>query len=352
MLKLSPTSAILSSYSDPFAHHDQNHLSDGTIIYSALAPLSSVQASTILGGIPNSEAPGNIIYGDVIKHVDPRTGELLWEWKAIDNLDPEVYRLQNYAREHWPLVNSVERLSDGNVLASLRSVSAVIVIDYRTKEVLWHLDSSIVAQQHCATEILPASPLSSSSSPSYKILPDHQSVNGNTNITSNGTHTSNTDTTESSSSSSSILLFDNGVFRPNESFPYSRVLQISLSPSKRLLWSYQDPNPSLFFSPFMGSAQRLLPNTSSKDAEAREGGVNGIVRGNTLITQAHMGRIFEVTPSGKIVWEYVVDDFANYEGFEDGSKEALGEFFGYQANAVFRAYKYRPEEIPWLSDRE
>jgi hypothetical protein len=81
-----------------------------------------------------------------------------------------------------------------------------------------------------------------------------------------------------------------------------------------------------FFSPFMGGAQRLG-------------------NGNTLITEAALGRIFEITSEGKICWEYVVPDFATYEGL--GAEELEG-IFDYPANAVFRAYKYTPEEVPWL----
>jgi hypothetical protein len=44
-------------------------------------------------------------------------------------------------------------LADGNILASLRSVSAVIIIDRGTGEVIWHLGPGTVAQQHCASEL-------------------------------------------------------------------------------------------------------------------------------------------------------------------------------------------------------
>jgi hypothetical protein len=69
-------------------------------------------------------------------------------------LDPDRYPLQpHYRREHWPLVNSVYLLADGNILASLRSVSAVIIIGRGTGKVIWHLGPGTVAQQHCASEL-------------------------------------------------------------------------------------------------------------------------------------------------------------------------------------------------------
>lgn len=201
-------------------------------------------------------------------------------WKAIDHLDPKTFKLQaHYPREHWPLINSVYPLADGNILASLRSVSAVVIISRATGEIIWHLDSTVVAQQHCASEL----------------------------------------------EDGSILIFDNGTFRHHESATYSRVIQVARE-DKAIIWEYRDSHPMTFFTPFMGGAQRLQG-------------------GNTLVTEAAFGRIFEVTDKGEIVWEYVNPDFAGYTGLD--AKEIEG-YFGYPANALFRAYKYAPEEIPWL----
>lgn len=118
----------------------------------------------------------------------------------------------------------------------------------------------------------------------------------------------------------SILIFDNGVYRHHESFPYSRIIQVDRA-TKQIVWQYHEKNPMTFFTPFMGGAQRLA-------------------NGNTLITEAANGRIFEVTMEGETVWEYVVDDFATSGGLD--AKELEG-MFDYPANATFRAYKYTPE---------
>ena len=64
-----------------------------------------------------------------------------------------------------------------------------------------------------------------------------------------------------------------------------------------------------------------------------------------MITEAAYGRIFEVTMRGEICWEFVNEEFADYRGLDAEEIEGL---FEYPANAVFRAYKYTPEQIPWL----
>lgn len=291
MMEVDPLGKIISEYNDPLAHHDQHHMDNGNILYTTLEPLTSAEASTIPGGIPSSEAPDGKVYADCIKQVDPSTGSVLFSWRAIDHLSPSLFPLHpHYAREHWPLINSVYPLRDGNILASLRSVSAVIIISRSTGEVLWYIDSTNVglAQQHNATELPPSS----------------EAPEG------------------------SILIFDNGTFRPHISSTYSRILEVSRQ-TKKIVWEYRDPSqPMSFFTPFMGGAQRL-PN------------------GNTLITEACFGRIFEVTPEKKTCWEFVNPEFKSYKDVE-GAEDLLKIGFDFPANALFRAYKYTPEEIPWL----
>ncbi|WP_218020991.1 aryl-sulfate sulfotransferase [Nocardia crassostreae] len=144
-----------------------------------MEPLRGADADRIRGGVPGTEADG-VVWADVIKEV-AADGTSLWEWRAFEHLDPAEFGLQShYWREHWPLINSVFPLDDDTVIASLRSVSAVIRIDRATGKVTPLLDRATIAQQHHATAL------------------------------DNGR----------------ILVFDNGTFRTGESVTYSRVLEI------------------------------------------------------------------------------------------------------------------------------
>jgi hypothetical protein len=105
-----------------------------------------------------------------------------------------------------------------------------------------------------------------------------------------------------------ILLFDNGPHRLDHPLPFSRVIEIEPA-TKEIVWKYQERIEIDFFSPRISNAQRL-PN------------------GNTLICEGSFGRIFEVTVSGELVWEFVNPYFG-----DDGG------------NRVFRAYRYSTEEI-------
>ena len=98
-----------------------------------------------------------------------------------------------------------------------------------------------------------------------------------------------------------ILVFDNqrvSGFPPFylEHFPGSRVLEIDPI-SKEIVWQYDAKGSNMsvwaFFSCFASNARRL-PN------------------GNTLINETMHGRLFQVTPEGEIVWEYVNPHFSRW----------------------------------------
>lgn len=80
-----------------------------------------------------------------------------------------------------------------------------------------------------------------------------------------------------------ILLFDNlGGFEPGND---SRVLEVDPH-SLGVVWQYGGDRERPFSSPLRSSAQRLR-------------------NGNTLVTESDGGRLFEVTPAGELVWEYL-----------------------------------------------
>ncbi|MFW5980540.1 MAG: aryl-sulfate sulfotransferase [Halanaerobiaceae bacterium] len=89
-------------------------------------------------------------------------------------------------------------------------------------------------------------------------------------------------------SSGNILIYDNGDHTDQLSRSYTRILE--LDPIREeIVWEYKEDPPEEFFSPRRGSNQRL-PN------------------GNTLISESDSGRLFEVTPDGDIVWEFINPD--------------------------------------------
>ena len=161
--------------------------------------------------MPGTEI-GGFSYADRIND-DDSDGKLNWQWKVSARLPRDEYPLQpHYTREHYPLINSVLPMRDGkHILASMRSVSCVVIIEKSTGEIVWKLGPEVLAQQHNATEL----------------------ENGN------------------------ILIFDNGAFRTGESITYSRAIEVDRT-TKEMEWEYRDRSQMIHcFTPCMGRAQRL-----------------------------------------------------------------------------------------------
>ena len=98
---------------------------------------------------------------------------------------------------------------------------------------------------------------------------------------------------------------------------YSRVIEIN-PVTLDIVWEYDankagSRDKTKFYSDYVSSAQRL-PN------------------GNTLITEGAFGRIFEVTPDYKTVWEYISPYYEKSENF----------------NLVYRAYRVPYDYVPQL----
>jgi Arylsulfotransferase (ASST) len=257
---------ILWEVKEPDHHHDGLRLKNGNVLLMCSTPLPDEIVRKVKGGRPGTEYDNGKMNGDYLVEMTTK-GEIVSQWRAWEHMEPADYPITAVQdnRDEWTHANGFVEMPDGNILLSFRNVSTVIMINRATGEVYWKLGAPPLSGQH-APYIL---------------------ANGH------------------------ILLFDNGPHRLDESFPFSRVLEIDPM-TKSIVWKFQEPIPSNFFSPRISNARRL-PN------------------GNTLINEGSFGRFFEVTPEGDAVWEYVNPHFA-------GPARA-------PTNQVFRVYRYTAEEI-------
>jgi hypothetical protein len=122
-----------------------------------------------------------------------------------------------------------------------------------------------------------------------------------------------------------LLIFDNGTHRRDHPGTFSRVIEIDPR-TNAIVWEYADPALFEFFSPYLGSAQRLS-------------------NGNTLICEGSHGRIFEVTPECEVVWEYVSPYFVKEPFYMRGLRTRAETDTSGINNWVFRAFRYTAEEI-------
>jgi hypothetical protein len=260
---------VLWEVRHPDHHHDGIRLRNGNVLLLCLAAEPRDLVPRIEGGLAGTEFNGDV-HADYLVELTTG-GEVVWEWRSWEHLDPAVDRITavQERRHEWTHGNAVAELPGGDVVVSFRNISTVAIVARRTGEIVWKLGAPPLANQHAPTPL----------------------PNGN------------------------LLIFDNGTQRVDNAMPFSRVIEVEPA-TREIVWTYQERRPINFFSPFISGAQRL-PN------------------GNTLICEGNFGRLFEVTETGEVVWEYVNPHFGVPP--EDPA--------GPPYNGVFRAYRYSAAEI-------
>ncbi|MEM7200790.1 MAG: aryl-sulfate sulfotransferase [Planctomycetota bacterium] len=272
---------VWAYYMDPAAgyiHHDLERLPNGNTLILGAQRLLAPQISPVP------------VLDDFILEVDP-DGNPVWIWETWQHFDE--FGFDSLARQlisaqagDWAHTNAVSviprnkhgrpELRRGNLIVSQRYTNRFFIIDKATGNIVWQNQPNIATLgQHAP----------------YMISGDDPGA-GN------------------------IMVFDNGAGTgypmPSRTAPgFSRVLEINPA-SKTIAWQYDASRSGffsrVFFDDIVCNAQRLR-------------------NGNTLICSGVRGRLFEVTPSGAIAWEYMSPFYA--EIFGPGSRSAL----------LYRAYR-------------
>jgi len=274
---------VVWKYASPegwLLHHDVARLAnDNTLML--------VETPKLAENVADEEIAENFII-----EVTPE-GKVVWEWHSSEHHDE--FGLSDQATalirrlggdcyhtntlEVLPgneLGEKDERFRKGNVLSCQRSTNLIYVIDKATGEVVWRWGTG----------------------PGQLVGPHHPTMLANGNV----------------------LIYDNGgqAGYPTRCRFYTRLLEIDPL-SEEVVYEYRhEPHvfkvTSKFFSASWGSVQRL-PN------------------GNTFSLDCHKGRLFEVTPSGEIVWEYI-------SPFQWNRGTTLVE------SGIYRSYRYGYDQVP------
>ncbi|WLV24636.1 arylsulfotransferase family protein [Aciduricibacillus chroicocephali] len=267
---------------------------------------------------------GDVEVGDQgIYEVNP-AGEIVWSWLAGDHIEEFGFSeeglndlrqsLKRKDQDPWGYLelNTSQILGpnkwyDGrnevfhpdNIIISSRKGNFVAIIEKKSGNIVWRIG-----------------PYSSvDSNPYYRLL--NREVPRPLDQTS-GQHKPHL-IPEGLPGAGNLILLDNqgGAGYPPVSlatYAGSRVLEIN-PVTKEIVWQYTaedsgDPVWS-FHTSFVGNVQRL-PN------------------GNTLINEGMNGRIFQITASGEIVWEYINP----YPGFTSAGTNTIENPMVYRAQAV------------------
>ncbi len=200
-------------------------------------------------------------------------GHVIWEWRSWEHLDPESDCITYPAERR-------HEWTHGNTVAEMADGN--IVVSFR------NISTVVIVERDTGQVLWKLGPPTLAQQHAPTPLP-----NGN------------------------LLIFDNGTHRVDHPLPFSRVIEVDPD-TRDVVWQYQERRLFDFFSPYISNAQRLS-------------------NGNTLICEGNFGRIFEVTPDGQLVWEFV-NPYA-------GMGMPAGQRAPSPTNQVFRAFRYSPEEI-------
>ena len=260
-------------------HHDIARLPNGNtlVLANVLHPRPGFAAAQSLD--------------DVVYEVDP-TGEIVWTWTASEHLDEigfsdeelklvkgtadpdflHVNNLKPLGPNHW-FDEGDQRFAPDNLIFDSRTANFIAIIDRKSGKIVWTLGPHFPAVSQGAggfSKKLPRPVDQISGQHDAQIIPKGLPGAGN------------------------LLVFDN---QGEAGYPHaavtvtggSRILEINPT-SKEIVWQYSgvnSGNPGWSFRSTHISNARRLPN------------------GNTFINEGQIGRFFQITSSGEIVWEYV-----------------------------------------------
>lgn len=305
-------------------HHDWQREGFPAGYYSPDAALTAGGRTLILAhkNVNNAAISDRRLEDDYLYEVD-RDGRVVWEWLASDHIGElglsagarEAIRTSapvNAARNSvdWLHINSATyvgpnrwfdagdvRFDPRNVIISSRQANIVAIVG-RDGRIVWRLGPDY--RESDATRAI------------GQVIGQHHP-----HIVPRGLP-----------GAGNLLVFDNGgaagYGEPGPAAPdgvdgvrrgSSRVLEIDPVTLKKV-WEYSVAGTESyrFFSHYVSSAQRLA-------------------NGNTFITEGADGRLFEVTPAGAIVWEYVSPFFNSGPA---------------RTNRVYRAYRLPYAWVPQL----
>lgn len=259
-------------------HHDWARLPNGnTVILANLVhPVKGFKQPKVLD--------------DVVYEVNP-AGEVVWRWVASEHLgefgftprelklirDAEiadyfhVNNLKVVGPNRWYAAGD-QRFHPDNLLFDARNANVIAIIDRKTGQVAWTLGPHFppASAEGQLSRRVPRPVDQISAQHDAHLIPDGLPGAGN------------------------LLVFDNQGIAGYPPAPVprtggSRVLEIDPI-KKEVVWQYSGESsggPAWSFRSTHISAARRLPN------------------GNTFIDEGQSGRLFQVTPQGEIVWEYV-----------------------------------------------
>jgi len=310
-------------------HHDIEPLPNGNVLLIAWE-YKTFDEAIAAGRDPALLSDGEL-WPDTVVEVDPRTDAIVWEWHVFDHLiqdrDPAManfgvvadhpekidvnFTLGDHGSKDWNHTNSVDyNAALDQIVISVRQFSEIWIIDHSTTteeargpagDLLFRYGNPAAYGHGDAS----AQTLFAQHDAQW--IPDGLPGAGSILVFSNGQK----DVREWSSVEEVTPAFDGR--------NYARAPEGSFTATETRV--YGNADTERFFGFNTSGAQRLA-------------------NGNTLITDGPHGDVFEVSPDGNVVWDYV-NPFFRGNGHRRGLSAA-----GFETDPwrIFRAERYDPSD--------
>jgi hypothetical protein len=309
-------------------HHDIEPLPNGNVLLLAWERKTTEEA--LAAGRDPKLLPDGEVWPDTVVEYDPRVNEVVWKWSVWDHLiqdhDPTKanfgdvaahpekvdvnYAVVGQGEADWNHANAIDYNAElDQIMISLRSHSELWIIDHVT---------STEAARGPAGDLLfrfgnPANHRQG------KVAKRHLFAQHDTEWIGEG-----------GAGTGSILVFNNGVKKTR---PYSTVDEITpVMDSGR----YRKGEHGVF----EATITRVYPQ-NKKDREFAPiiSGAQRLPNGGTLVTYGTTGRIFEIEPTGRILWDYENPHFMVRK--DTPTKSTTG--FEIKPWWTFQAHRYTPD---------
>ena len=323
-------------------HHDIAPMPNGNILMLVVEKKSLKEA--IAAGFTEDMLRDEELYPDSVVEVQPvypKGGNVVWEWHVWDHMIQDLDRAKSNFGDVAAHPELIYTGANGRgIPAFWNHVNSIaynaklnqIVLSARGSSEIWFIDHSTTAQE-----------ASSHKGGKHGKGGDLIYRWGNPAAYKRGTERDAQLNQQHDAQwipdgypgAGHVTIFNNGYDRR-----YTSIEEIapavdanghySLEPVVKPVWHYEAPNRTDFFSSEISGAHRLA-------------------NGNTLICAGVIGNLFEVTPAGETVWQYVnpVVRGGTLAQGEVPGKDVRGHLF----NAVFKAHRYAPD-FPGLAGRQ
>ncbi|MEI7732897.1 MAG: SUMF1/EgtB/PvdO family nonheme iron enzyme [Verrucomicrobiota bacterium] len=320
-------------------HHDIAPLPNGNILM--LVVEKKTAAECIAAGWPAETAQGAELYPDgvvEIQPVYPNGGKVVWEWRVWDHMVQNFEKTKpNYGDPSAHPERIAIRGGRGGPNGFWNHANSIaynaqldqVCVSARGQSEIWFIDHSTTSQEaagHSGGKHGQGGDLI------YRWGNPGAYGRGSERESQLNQQHDGEWIPEGYPGAGHVTIFNNGYNRGYSSIeeivpPLDARGRYILEPGKpfgpeKTFWHYEAPNRTDFFSSEISGAHRL-PN------------------GNTLICAGVIGHLFEVTPSGERVWQYV-NPATRYGTLAQGELPGV-DTRGHLFNAVFKAHRYAPD---------